>query len=42
LCPHDFGQLGCGVVEFTIADQIDFAARHQLLLDIRDRHGLRE
>ena len=42
LVAHDPRQLGRGVVELAVADQIDLAARDQLLLDIGDRHGLRE
>ena len=40
--PHDPRQFGCGVVELAVADQVGLAAGHQLLLDIGDRHGLRE
>lgn len=42
LVPHDLGQLGCGVIEFAVADQIDFSTRDQLFLNIGERHQLRE
>jgi hypothetical protein len=40
--PHDPRDLGRGIVKLGIADQIGLAARDQLLLDIGQRHHLRE
>jgi len=34
IVPHDPRQLGRGVVQFAVTDQIGLAARHQLLLQI--------
>ena len=42
LVPHDPRQLGRGVVELAITDHVDLAGSNELLLDIGDRHGLRE
>jgi hypothetical protein len=42
LVPHDPRQLGRGVMQFAVADQIGFAAGHQLFLHVGDRHGLGE
>jgi len=42
LVPHDFRHLSGGIVKLTVADQIGFATRHQLLLDVGERHHLRE
>ncbi len=42
LVAHDPRQLRSRVVELAVADHVDLAGRDQLLLDVGDRHGLRE